>query len=210
LISNQVKNTAGGALDVRVQTRHTGEEVSVCNQEMQNLMEAMDKIQTSSREIEKILKTIDDIAFQTNILALNAAVEAARAGSAGEGFAVIAEEVRNLATKSAEAAQNTSVLIEHSTEAVHTGTEIAAHTADTLSEVVDSIQTVVSAIDNIATVSNEQSEEIGQITEGINQIASVIQNNSTVAQEGAAASEQLSAEATGLKQLVDRFTIASS
>ncbi len=210
LISGQVKDTAGGALEVRLQTHHTGEEVSTCNQEMQDLMEAMDKIQTSSQEIEKILKTIEDIAFQTNILALNAAVEAARAGSAGKGFAVIAEEIRDLATKSAEAAQNTSVLIEHSTKAVHTGTEIATHTADTLSEVVDSIQDVVSAIDNIATVSNEQSEEIGQITEGINQIAIVIQNNSTTAQEGAAASEQLSAEAIELKQLVDQFTIASS
>lgn len=208
-ISEQAKHTASGALDVRGQTHQTGEEVSLCNQKMQNLMEAMDKIQTSSNEIEKILKTIDDIAFQTNILALNAAVEAARAGSAGKGFAVVAEEVRNLAGKSAEAAQNTSSLIEHSTDAVHTGSEIAKNTAEILSEVVNSIQSVVDSIDNIATVSNEQSDAVWQVSEGINQISIVVQSNSATAEEGASASEQLSAEAAGLKHLVNQFTLSS-
>ncbi len=208
-ISEQAKSTADGALDARSQTHQTGEEVSLCNQKMQNLMEAMEKIQTSSDEIEKILKTIDDIAFQTNILALNAAVEAARAGSAGKGFAVVAEEVRNLAGKSAEAAQNTSSLIEHSTDAVHTGTEIARTTAEILSAVVDSIQSVVDSIDHIATVSNEQSDAVWQVSEGINQISIVVQSNSATAEEGASASEQLSAEASGLKQLVGQFTLAS-
>ncbi len=209
-ISEQAKSTAGGALEARDQTHRTGEEVSLCNQKMQSLVEAMDKIQTSSNEIEKILKTIDDIAFQTNILALNAAVEAARAGSAGKGFAVVAEEVRNLASKSAEAAQNTSSLIEHSTDAVHIGTEIASSTADILSGVVNSIQSVVDSIDNIATVSNEQSDAVWQVSEGINQISIVVQSNSATAEEGASASEQLSAEAAGLKQLVNEFTLASS
>ena len=208
-ISEQAKHTASGALDVRGQTHQTGEEVSLCNQKMQNLMEAMDKIQTSSNEIEKILKTIDDIAFQTNILALNAAVEAARAGSAGKGFAVVAEEVRNLAGKSAEAAQNTSSLIEHSTDAVHTGSEIARNTAEILSEVVNSIQSVVDSIDNIAAVSNEQSDAVWQVSEGINQISIVVQSNSATAEEGASASEQLSAEAAGLKHLVNQFTLSS-
>lgn len=208
-ISEQAKSTADGALNVRTQTHQAGEEVSECNQEMQILMEAMDKIQTSSDEIEKILKTIDDIAFQTNILALNAAVEAARAGEAGKGFAVVAEEVRNLASKSAEAAQNTSVLIERSSDAVHTGTETAKHTADTLSEVVNSIQSVVDSIDNIATVSNEQSDAVWQVSEGINQISSVVQNNSATAEESAAASEQLSAEAACLKELVNQFTLSA-
>lgn len=208
-ISEQAKTTASGALDARSQTHSAGREVSLCNQKMQNLVEAMNKIQTSSDEIEKILKTIDDIAFQTNILALNAAVEAARAGSAGKGFAVVAEEVRNLAGKSAKAAQNTSELIGNSTEAVHIGTEIAQNTADVLSGVVSSIGSVVDAIDHIAAVSNEQSEAVGQVSEGINQISVVVQSNSANAQESAAASEELSAEAACLKQLVDQFTLAS-
>ena len=209
VISEQVKNTAKGALEARGQTHQTGESVLLCNQKMQNLVEAMQKIQESSDEIEKILKTIDDIAFQTNILALNAAVEAARAGSAGKGFAVVAEEVRNLAGKSAAAAKDTSVLIENSTDAVHMGMEIARNTADVLLEVVNSIQAVVKAIDEIATVSNEQSEAVEQVSEGINQISIVVQNNSATAEESAAASEELSAEATCLKEMVDQFTLAS-
>ena len=210
VISEQVKNTAEGARSVRGKTHQTGEEVLLCNQKMQNLVEAMRRIQESSDEIEKILKTIDDIAFQTNILALNAAVEAARAGSAGKGFAVVAEEVRSLAGKSAEAAQNTSVLIGNSTDAVHIGTEIAQNTAAVLAEVVSSIQSVVEDINNIAAVSKEQSEEVGQISEGINQISIVVQTNSATAEESAAASQQLSAEATGLKELVNQFTLASN
>ena len=209
MISEEVKNTASGALNVRSQTHQTGEEVFLCNQKMQNLVEAMEKIQASSEEIEKILKTIDDIAFQTNILALNAAVEAARAGSAGKGFAVVAEEVRDLAGKSAQAAQNTSQLIENSTDAVHIGTEIAKNTADVLLGVVNSIQSVVDSIDHIAIVSNEQSESVEQVSEGINQISVVVQSNSATAAEGAAASEQLSAAAACLKELVGQFTLAS-
>lgn len=208
-ISEQAKSTASGALDVRAQGHQTGQEVSLCNQKMQELVEAMDKIQTSSDEIEKILKTIDDIAFQTNILALNAAVEAARAGSAGKGFAVVAEEVRSLAGKSAQAAQNTSVLIANSTDAVHIGTEIAQNTADTLLGVVNSIQSVVDSIDKIAVVSNDQSDAVGQVSEGINQISVVVQSNSATAEESAASGEQLSAEATSLKQLVNQFTLNS-
>ena len=209
MISEEVKNTASGALNVRSQTHQTGEKVFLCNQKMQNLVEAMKKIQARSEEIEKILKTIDDIAFQTNILSLNAAVEAARAGSAGAGFAVVAEEVRSLAGKSAEAAKNTSNLIANSTEAVHMGTEIAQNTADVLLGVVDSIQSVADAIDHIAIISNEQSKSVEQVSEGINQISVVVQSNSATAEEGAAASEQLSAEAACLKGLVDQFTLAS-
>ena len=210
MISEEVKNTASGALNVRSQTHHTGEEVLLCNQKMQSLVEAMERIQASSEEIEKILKTIDDIAFQTNILALNAAVEAARAGSAGKGFAVVAEEVRNLAGKSAAAAKQTSELIAKSTDAVHTGAGIARNTADVLLEVVNSIQSVVEAIDRIAVVSNEQSGSVEQVSEGINQISVVVLTNSATAEESAAASEQLSAEAVSLKNLVDQFTLASN
>ncbi len=207
-ISNQVKHTADRALEVREQTHQAGKGVSACNQQMQELMDAMDKIQSSSEEIGKIIKTIEDIAFQTNILALNAAVEAARAGTAGKGFAVVADEVRNLASKSAKAAQNTSLLITHSTEAVQTGTKIAEHTADALSEVVENIQSMVGSIDQISAVSNEQSEAVSQVNEGINQISSVVQSNSATAEESAAASQELSAEASNLKQLVDQFTLA--
>lgn len=208
-ISEQAKSTASSAVALRSQTHQTGEEISQCNQQMEKLMDAINKIQTASDEIGKILKTIEDIAFQTNILALNASVEAARAGSAGKGFAVVAQEVRDLAGRSAEAAQSTSTLIGHSTEAVHIGTEIADHTAKILSEVVNSIQSVVASIDNIAAVSNEQSDAVWQVSEGINQIAIVVQSNSTTAQESASASEHLSTEAVGLKQLVDQFTLAA-
>ncbi len=209
IISNDVKDTSKEAFEVRNQTHHAGEAVSLCSNQMQNLMEAMDKIKTCSDEIEIILKTIDDIAFQTNILALNAAVEAARAGEAGKGFAVVAEEVSSLASKSAEAAKNTSTLIEHSAAAVETGTKIAQQTADVLQEVVKSIHSVTASIDNISTVSGEQSEAVSQISEGINQISAVVQSNSATAQQGAAASEQLSAEASALKQLVEQFTLAA-
>ena len=202
------QSSAVQAIALRDQTHQTGEEVSLCNQQMQKLMDAISKIQTTSDEIGKILKTIEDIAFQTNILALNASVEAARAGSAGKGFAIVAQEVRDLAGRSAEAAQSTATLIEHSTEAVHIGTEIANHTANTLSEVVDNIQSVVDSIDDIATISNEQSEAVWQVSEGIKQISIVVQSNSATAQEGASASEHLSTEAVGLKQLVDQFTLA--
>lgn len=207
-ISDQVKDTADSAQDVRKQTHHAGEGVSACNQQMQELMSAMEKIHSSSEEIGKIIKTIEDIAFQTNILALNAAVEAARAGTAGKGFAVVADEVRNLASKSAEASQNTSLLISHSTEAVQTGTEIAKNAANALADVVENIQSMVGSIDQISAVSNEQSEAVLQVNDGINQISSVVQSNSATAEESAAASEELSAEASNLKQLVDQFTLA--
>ena len=206
-ISSQAKHTAGNALDVREQTHQAGEEVSQCNQQMQKLMDSMDKIQNCSNEIGKILKTIEDIAFQTNILALNAAVEAARAGSAGKGFAVVAEAVRSLAGQSAEASRNTSVLIHRSSDAVNEGSVIARETANILSEVVDSIQSVVEAIDGIANIANEQSDAVWQVSEGINQISTVVQSNSSTAQEGASASEQLSTEAAGLKQLVEQFRL---
>ena len=208
-ISNQVKNTADSARDVREQTHHAGEGVSVCNQQMQELMNAMEKIHSSSDEIGKIIKTIEDIAFQTNILALNAAVEAARAGVAGKGFAVVADEVRNLASKSAEASKNTSLLITHSTEAVQTGTEIARHTADALSDVVENIQSMVGSIDQISTVSSEQSEAVLQVNEGISQISTVVQSNSATAEESAAASEELSGQSQLMKSLVGRFQLKS-
>lgn len=209
-ISNQIKDTADRAQEVRGQTHNAGEDIAVCNRQMQELMNAMEKIQSSSEEISKIIKTIEDIAFQTNILALNAAVEAARAGTAGKGFAVVAEEVRNLASKSAEASQNTSMLITHSTEAVQTGTEIAKQTANALLRVIENIQSMVGSIDQISSVTNEQSEAVLQVNEGISQISTVVQSNSATAEESAAASQELSAEAINLKQLVEQFTLAGN
>lgn len=207
-ISQQITKNAENAREASKKSQKAGDQIDISNEQMHEMMAAMSEITEKSQEISKIIKTIDDIAFQTNILALNAAVEAARAGSAGKGFAVVAEEVRDLAGKSAQAAKNTSELIAHSTDAVHIGTEIAQNTADVLGGVVNSIQSVTDAIDHIAAVSNEQSESVEQVAEGINQISLVVQSNSATAEEGAAASEQLSAEAACLKELVDQFTLA--
>lgn len=208
-VKEQLVNVTRSSNQTRAMTLEITRKVQEANAQMEVLSKAMDDISSHAQEITTIAKAIDDIAFQTSILSLNAAVEAARAGSAGKGFAVVAEEVRNLAGKSAQAAKNTSELIANSTEAVHIGTEIAQNTADVLRAVVNSIQSVTDAIDHIAVVSNEQSESVEQVAEGINQISLVVQNNSATAEEGAAASEQLSAEATCLRELVDQFTLAS-
>ena len=209
-ISKRVEETAANASQASRKVDAVGSQIFESNQKMHQMIVAMHEINNCSSEIEKIIKTIETIASQTNILALNAAVEASRAGESGRGFAVVAEEVRNLAAKSSEAAQNTSALIERSTDAVNTGTEIARHTAQILDQVVGSIQSVVDSIDNIATVSTDQSEAVWQVSEGLNQISVVVQSNSATAQEGASASEQLSAEAAELKHLVDQFQFAEN
>ena len=174
---------------------------------MHDMLGAMSEINASSGEIGKIIKTIEDIAFQTNILALNAAVEAARAGAAGKGFAVVADEVRNLASKSADASKNTAVLIENSLHAVENGKKIADETAKSLESVMAGVQEAAGMMDSIARASKEQADAITQITVGIDQISSVVQTNSATAQESAAASEELSSQAQILKDLVRRFKL---
>lgn len=206
-ISQQVKDTSANAISARQQTDATGAQITTCNEQMQEMIQAISEISQKSTEIGKIIKTIEDIAFQTNILALNAAVEAARAGAAGKGFAVVADEVRNLASKSAEASKNTAVLIEGSIHAVEKGTHIATETAQTLVQVVQGAQQVVAVVTKITDATTNQASSIAQVTQGIDQISNVVQTNSATAEQSAAASEELSGQAQILKNLVGQFQL---
>ena len=206
-ISGNVKANAENAREASRKAAQVKDQAGESSRRMQEMLSAMTDISSSSGEIGKIIKTIEDIAFQTNILALNAAVEAARAGAAGKGFAVVADEVRNLAGKSADASKNTSALIEGSLHAVDRGTRIANETADALNQVVDGVQSVTVTIDNISRASDDQAVSIGQVTQGIDQISSVVQTNSATAEESAAASEELSGQAQILKNLVGQFQL---
>lgn len=209
-ISSQVQETAANASEARIQGDEAGEQVATSNQQMQEMIVAMSEISEKSGQISKIIKTIEDIAFQTNILALNAAVEAARAGAAGKGFAVVADEVRNLASKSAEASKNTATLIEGTVQAVNKGTGIASATAESLNTVVESTKKVVSSVEKIASAAEQQAASIAQVTQGIDQISSVVQTNSATAEESAAASEELSGQAQMLKSLVGQFRLKNT
>ena len=209
-IADQTKNNAVDANKARELADTVKDHAAKGNAQMSQMQNSMVAINQSSNDISKIIKVIDDIAFQTNILALNAAVEAARAGQHGKGFAVVAEEVRSLAARSAEAAKETTALIEGSIDNVQDGTKIADDTAAALDDIVAGIEKVTTLIANIAIASNEQATGIAQIDTGVEQVAQVIQQNSATAEESAASSEELSGQAELLKQLVDTFKLRSS
>lgn len=206
-ISAQIKQNAENAGEANKLAEAAKQGASQGNQQMQNMLKAMDEINDASSNISKIIKVIDEIAFQTNILALNAAVEAAHAGQDGKGFAVVAEEVRNLAGRSANAAKETTDMIENSIKKVEYGTRIAKETADALNKIVSASDNVASLVGSIATASNEQAIGVGQINEGIVLVSQVVQTNSATSEESAAASEELSSQAALLKQMVAKFKL---
>lgn len=206
-ISQRVQQNAGYSQQASADMNETIKEIQLGNAQMKKLVGAMSKIADTSSEIEKIIKAIEDIAFQTNILSLNAAVEAARAGSAGKGFSVVADEVRNLASKSAAAAKDTTALIQSTIGAIEAGDKMVAETEKALGNISQKAGAVAKLVNEIAEASSSQASSIEQIDTGINQISSVIQSNSATSEESAASSEELSAQAVMLQTLVSRFKL---
>ena len=206
-IAEQTKQNAKRANEANALTLSAKGDADQGNERMQAMQSAMTEINQASEDISKIIKVIDDIAFQTNILALNAAVEAARAGAHGKGFAVVAEEVRNLAARSANAAKETTALIEGSVKKTEAGTQIADETAQALANIVAGVETAAQLVGEIAAASEEQAGAITQVNGGIDQVNQVVQTNSATSEETAASAEELSSQAELLKDMVGRFTL---
>lgn len=206
-IEQQLKHSSENANKAKQASGGVEQNLKLSNERMGAMTDAMDDITAKSNEISKIIKTIEDIAFQTNILALNAAVEAARAGTAGKGFAVVADEVRNLAGKSAEAVKDTTVLIEGTVEAVKRGTEITEETANAISTVVEGTGDIILAVNQIADATNDESNNLEQITESLDTIVDVVQTTAATAEECAAASEELSGQSEVLKKEIYKFKL---
>mgnify|MGYP004667886143 FL=1 len=209
-IASQTASNAQNAEKANDLTVGTKEKAQLGNEEMQEMLSAMEEINASSANISKIIKVIDEIAFQTNILALNAAVEAARAGQHGKGFAVVAEEVRNLAARSAKAAKETTDMIEGSMEKVENGREIAHKTAEALNAIVGDVSSVADIVANIAKASNEQKLALEQINQGVQQVSQVVQANSSTSEEAATASQNLNQQADIMRANVGKFRLSNN
>lgn len=209
-VAEQTKQNAGNANRANELSMNAKNMAEKGNARMEDMLLSMKDINASSENISRIIKVIDDIAFQTNILALNAAVEAARAGEHGKGFAVVAEEVRNLAARSADAAKETTDMIDDSIKKVHAGTRIANETAKALQEIVKGVAEAVDIVGEIAEASNEQAMAVAQVNEAIEQVSEVTQTNTATAEESASASEEMTSQAQVLNEMVASFRLASS
>lgn len=208
-VAEKAKQNATEAADAAGMVNQVIDDVRAGNNEMSEMLEAMADINKSSESISKIIKVIDDIAFQTNILALNAAVEAARAGEAGKGFAVVAEEVRNLAAKSAQAAAETAELIEDSINKVEVGSRMASATYKSLEVITEVVRNSEALITGIADSSNYQATAVAQINQAIGQISQVVSTNSATSEQCAAASDELSSQASRMRELLSIYNLGS-